>query len=296
MSSRVGSSSVAPNPTPPTPLALQVSDASAEVAVPVDVLGVHYLPSANPFAGGGQLSRVPSSPSGPAAPVSAQLVSNARAARQLKDGRHVGTGVIASVEHHKGVKSLTLQSTVSVSNDSGLPLLVVFEVAATAPTASGAAAAGESASEWRARRGSVIECDGGRTLHYRRIVMPGDELVAPLHATASGSLRVAPILPGYAHPDASPDALLHLRSVESVDEGDAGGVGRQPVPLDHITPYALSAPIDLRELQVRRRPFVVVFLQAFRAHTPLRTCLYCSDRLSARRTCCTCRRRKAAVR
>lgn len=220
----------------------------------MDVLGVHYLPSANPFAEEPPFRLSPSSPRSPTRPVLAQLVSNARAARLLKDGQHVGTGVIASVQHHKGVKSLTLQSTVSVANDSGIPLLVVFEVAVAAaagPASGGAAALNESVSDWRARRGSVVESDGGRTIHYRRIVMPGDELIAPLHAAASGSLRVAPVLPGYAHPDASPDALLHLRSVESVDEGDVQSGARPPVPLDHLTPYALSAPIDLRSLQVR---------------------------------------------
>ena len=256
------------------PLA-QVSESSPEVAVPIDVLGVHYLPSANPYATALPAAPPPSVAASKrrigAAPAlqseATQLVSNDRAARVLSDGRHIGSGVVARVDHQRGVKVLSIQSTVSVANDSGVPLLVVFDVdaesaglLAASAASRGGGAGGVSGGPARARvpHRSTSFVDTGTGVQYRRLLMPGDKLFAPLHAAAAGSMRVAPIIPGYTHPEASADALLLLRAGvvsdgAGADDHGSGGTERPRasfIPLEHLTPYALSAPIALPDLQV----------------------------------------------
>jgi hypothetical protein len=164
--------------------------------VPVDVVGVHYLPASNPF-------RSPSEIRGPGAiadanvdahstDAQAHLATTALAARMVgADRRHLGAGAIACVKHVDGVKSLSLQSTVSLRNDSGVPLLVQFDVPSTAPGASMATHTATSTGrpivpgDRFNRRGScLVKPDG--SLSYRRLVMPGDLIYAPLHAAATG--------------------------------------------------------------------------------------------------------------
>ena len=176
------------------------SDGGEVVVIPTDVTGAYYLPAANPFAGGGPSGM---SPFAALADTPPPVI-----------GSHLGTGMVAEVEHEGGVKRVTLRSTVCVTNQIALPLLLQFEDSA------------------------------GTGVITRLRLMPGESTYIPLAAAAGGSLRVAPYVPAFMFGAAA-------------GAGGGGGVAYDVLdaslptgaPLPSLTPFALSAPLDIAALQ-----------------------------------------------